>query len=302
MAKRYSDTDKWKKPFIRSLQGAYKLLWFYILDDCDHAGIWQVDQDVAELRVGMSIDWEKVPQIFNEKIIFIDENKWFVPDFIEFQYGMLNPQNRVHFSVISLLEKYDLLKFLEKNKGLTSPLQGAKDKDKDKDKDKEIEGGLGETFLEPEPDIASESLDDIEPIQVQPEDFPEEEFAAALEYYKSQSFYAITRKQFELDEKTIDDYFRRFYEKRFGELLLDRKRLFDAYKTQMELIKHFYNMLPYLKKTIAETTPKTQKNGNTNLAPRQSGNSFANAEQRRADRGKLTSLANAVLLGAQAKQ
>ncbi len=43
MSKRFADTDKYKKPFIRNLPAAYKLLWDYICLDCDHAGIWQVD-------------------------------------------------------------------------------------------------------------------------------------------------------------------------------------------------------------------------------------------------------------------
>ena len=39
MAKRFTDTDKWKKGFIRNLPTKYKLLWLYILDDCNHAGV-----------------------------------------------------------------------------------------------------------------------------------------------------------------------------------------------------------------------------------------------------------------------
>ncbi len=58
MAKRFTDTDKWKKPFLRGLDGAYKLLWFYILDDCDMAGIWQVDFEVARIRTGQQFDYE----------------------------------------------------------------------------------------------------------------------------------------------------------------------------------------------------------------------------------------------------
>ena len=38
MAKRMTDTDKWKKGFIRSLPSKYKLFWLYILDDCDPFG------------------------------------------------------------------------------------------------------------------------------------------------------------------------------------------------------------------------------------------------------------------------
>jgi len=138
MAKRFTDTEKWKKPFIRGLQGAYKLLWLYICDDCDHAGIWQVDIDVAQIRIGEKIDINEAIKIFDEKIIIFDKgNKWFIPSFIEFQYPSgLNPDNRAHNSIIILLEKYKLLD--KQNKPLTRPLQGCKDMDMDmvKDKDK----------------------------------------------------------------------------------------------------------------------------------------------------------------------
>ena len=137
MSKRFTDTEKWKKPFIRSLQGAYKLLWLYICDDCDHAGIWQVDLDVAQIRIGEKIDLKNAINAFGDKIVVFDGgNKWFIPAFIEFQYPSgLNSDNRAHNSVILLLEKY---KLINKNKVLISPLKGAMDmvKDMDKDKDK----------------------------------------------------------------------------------------------------------------------------------------------------------------------
>ena len=56
MSKRLTDTEKWKKPFVRGLDDPYKLLWFYILDDCDHAGLWQVDEDVAKILVANKTD------------------------------------------------------------------------------------------------------------------------------------------------------------------------------------------------------------------------------------------------------
>lgn len=129
MAKRFTDTDKWKKPFIRKLQTPYKILWLYILDECDHAGVWQVDFDVARIKTGEhTINEHDALIAFGDRVI-VNNDKWFINDFVEFQYGELNPGNRVHKSVIDIIEKF-------KNKPLTSPLKGAKDKDKDKDKDK----------------------------------------------------------------------------------------------------------------------------------------------------------------------
>jgi len=135
MAKRFTDTDKWKKKFIRGLNSPYKLLWFYILDDCDHAGIWHVDIDVAKIKIGAVIDEKIAVQKFAGKILPFDNNeKWFIPDFIHFQYGELRENNRAHLSVINLLNKYELTKYLEgASMGLVSPLEGGKDKEQDKD-------------------------------------------------------------------------------------------------------------------------------------------------------------------------
>jgi hypothetical protein len=141
MAKRFTDTEKWKKPFIRGLQGAYKLLWLYICDDCDHAGIWQVDMEVAAIRIGEKIDIKEAIKSFDEKIVIIDKgNKWFIPSFLEFQYPSgLNSDNRAHNSVIILLEKYNLR--ISKNKPLISPSEGSMDMDMDKDMDKDMVKG-----------------------------------------------------------------------------------------------------------------------------------------------------------------
>jgi hypothetical protein len=138
MAKRFTDTEKWKKPFIRGLQGAYKLLWLYICDDCDHAGIWQVDIEVAAIRIGEKIDLKEAIKSFDEKIIIIDKgNKWFIPSFLEFQYPSgLNSDNRAHNSVIILLEKYNLR--ISNNKPLISPSEGSMDMDMVKDMDMDM--------------------------------------------------------------------------------------------------------------------------------------------------------------------
>ena len=142
MAKRFTDTEKWKKPFIRSLKAPYKLLWLYVCDDCDHSGIWQVDIEVAEIRIGEKLDGKKAIQLFGDKIIPLDNGtKWFIPSFIEFQYPSgLNENNKAHTGVIKNLERYK--QQIDNFKPLDSPLQGDKDKVKDmvmvKDKVKDM--------------------------------------------------------------------------------------------------------------------------------------------------------------------
>ena len=130
MAKRYTDTDKWKKMWFRKLKNDHKVFWMYLLDQCDHAGIWEVDFDLASYFCN-GIKESEIRDTFIKQYQEFDNGKrWFLKDFIEFQYRELDESNRVHKSVITLLKRHGLYK------GLISPLQEAKDKDKDKALDK----------------------------------------------------------------------------------------------------------------------------------------------------------------------
>ena len=134
MAKRYIDTDLFKKKNFRIIPAEYKLFWIYLLTDCNHAGIWEVDMEVANLRVGHTVTEKEILKYFEKKIhVFDGGDKWFIPAFIEYQYGELHENNRVHKSVLDILNKYSL----DPSKGLGRVLEEAKDKDKDKDMDKD---------------------------------------------------------------------------------------------------------------------------------------------------------------------
>lgn len=138
MAKRFTDSTKWNDPFLRSLKSAYKILWLYIHDECDHAGIWQVDFDVAKVKTGEKFDKSEAEKHFFGRIVpTSDGKKWFLPEFIDFQYGELSEKNKVHASVLASLKKNGILN--HEFKPLASPLHGAMDKDKDKDKEKDKE-------------------------------------------------------------------------------------------------------------------------------------------------------------------
>ena len=133
MPKRMTDTDKWKKPFIKSLPLEYKLFWLYLLDDCDHAGIWHVDFEIAGLRLGTTLSQKKAEGLFSEKVVLLDNGtKWFIPDFISFQYGELTEKNKMYKPVSLVLNKYNLM-------GHLSPIYGVKEQVQVKEmvKDKE---------------------------------------------------------------------------------------------------------------------------------------------------------------------
>lgn len=140
MAKRFADTNKYKKPFMRGLPGPYKLLWDYLYLECDHGGVWHKDFEVAQLYIGkdMPIDEKKALELFNagqDRVRVNDENtKWLILGFAEFQYGKLNPMSKIHAGAIIAFEKF----------GLEPPLAFPKPervdptlKDKDRDMAKE---------------------------------------------------------------------------------------------------------------------------------------------------------------------
>lgn len=134
MAKRFTDTAKWKKEFIKGLEAKYKLLWFYILDDCDHAGIWEVDFEVASLRVGEDLSYNESFVALGEQIVVVGKNKWWIKDFISFQYGTLTPKNKMYEPVMSVLRKFNIDPTIPHEIEDLSPINGVKDIDKVKDK------------------------------------------------------------------------------------------------------------------------------------------------------------------------
>ena len=120
MAKRFTDTEKWKKGFVRSLPPAYKLLWLYMLDDCDNAGVWQVEVEVASIRIGAKLNEKEALKLFGNNIISFDKgSKWFIKEFVKFQQGVnhiaeLNSNSNPHKSILRIVEQYKLLE-LEDN-------------------------------------------------------------------------------------------------------------------------------------------------------------------------------------------
>ena len=152
MAKRFVDTDLFRKPLVRGLATPYKLLWVYLLCECDHAGVWDVELDVASMRLGSKMDEAKCLTALGASVVPIDGGrKWWIPEFVAFQYGDLNPANKVHASVLAILARYSIDPSLTKkegaSEGLGSPLQGAKDIDKEKDNSEKKEH-TKQTFLD----------------------------------------------------------------------------------------------------------------------------------------------------------
>lgn len=87
MAKRLSDTDKWKDPFFREMSPIAKIVWIYLLDNCDHAGIWIADYGLLSFQIGFEVSEEHLTKWFGDNVLLYREGRVFIPYFITSQYG-----------------------------------------------------------------------------------------------------------------------------------------------------------------------------------------------------------------------
>lgn len=136
MAKRLTNTEKWKTAFFRSLPAEYKLLWNYINDDCDFCGIWIVDFEVANIRIGLPVTKPKALEFFKGQIqVLPSGDMWFIPQFIQDQYGELSDKNSIHRKVLHAIATK--VSNTVKTDCINSDVT-VQDKDKDKVKDNKI--------------------------------------------------------------------------------------------------------------------------------------------------------------------
>jgi len=177
MAKRFGDTDIWKKQrWFRKLIPEYKLSFLYIKDQCDHAGIWNIectdlieDLGISEFNLAdfvsaCNTEYDKNTGkiTLKERIRILDKGYMWVTGFIQFQYkgkeGLVNPYAAPVKTALQILAGYKLLEealnkghitltqgLSELPQGLLNLPEGLPDfvvglvtpKEKDKDKDKE---------------------------------------------------------------------------------------------------------------------------------------------------------------------
>src|SRR3972149_10317977 len=113
MKKRFTDSEKWHKPWFRKLKPEHKLFWSYLVDNCDNAGVWEVDWELVSFMIGIELNENDILEIFKKQIsIFDNGRRWYIKDFIEFQYGCkrseLNPKSNLHISAICLVKKHKI--------------------------------------------------------------------------------------------------------------------------------------------------------------------------------------------------
>ena len=144
MAKRFTDTDKWKMAWFRKLGSQGRDLWYYIHDYCDNAGLLEIDLERFSFDLGFPVTFDMIDRVVNGKLVRVADDRVFLPAFVQFQYGELSPESKPHKSVIKSLQEegIDPVSFKplqDSPKEYPKGIHTLKDKDKDKDRDQDKE-------------------------------------------------------------------------------------------------------------------------------------------------------------------
>jgi len=103
--KRFTETQKWEDPWFRKLTPEMKLLWQWICDKCDNAGIIDADLELASFQIGYQYPSDTLLK-FGERLTVLDCGKTFIPSFIPFQCGKLSSDCAAHKPIFQSLEKH----------------------------------------------------------------------------------------------------------------------------------------------------------------------------------------------------
>ena len=107
MSKRFTETEKWRDPWFRKLTPAQKLLWFYLLDNCDQSGVIDFDHEFAEFQIGIKSS-EKDVAALSKQLLKLPNGKLWIHKFVRYQYGKLSHDCKPHKPVFAALEKHGI--------------------------------------------------------------------------------------------------------------------------------------------------------------------------------------------------
>lgn len=107
--KRFTETNKWRDPWFRRLSSPAKQLWGYLLDNCDCIGLVEIDLKLTSSDVGQKITQEHIREL-GDRLQDVGNGRYFLPKFINFQYGDLSDKCPAHRPVIRQVLQRGLFK------------------------------------------------------------------------------------------------------------------------------------------------------------------------------------------------
>jgi hypothetical protein len=145
MAKRFTDTEKWKDEWYTDLSNDYKVIWQYLLDTCDNAGIYKRNIKLLNYYCNTNVSAEDILNVLKDRVSIISDEKWIINKFCVFQYGndFLQSKNKAVVSAVNKLIENKLYDnttnsvLIPYPYSIDTPKEQEQDKVKDKNKVKE---------------------------------------------------------------------------------------------------------------------------------------------------------------------
>jgi hypothetical protein len=119
MKMRFTDIDKWRDPWFRNLSPTQKLVYLYLLDNCDHAGFIEIDAPIVLLYLRLESTYQEeelytLLDLLSPKVIEFKQHIYYIKNFIRFQYkGELKENYNPHKAVFKRLAHYGV--YLDEN-------------------------------------------------------------------------------------------------------------------------------------------------------------------------------------------
>lgn len=117
MARRFTDTEKWRDEWWGSLSNDYRIIWLYLVDSCSIAGIWKKDFRGLNFNCNTKITEEEFVKVFGSRLIDRG-NFFFIPKFVRFQCPKgLKSQKPAVLSIVKELILNDLTEIIHQSFG-----------------------------------------------------------------------------------------------------------------------------------------------------------------------------------------
>lgn len=122
MARRYTDTDKWKDDWYLSLNNDMRIVWQYLVDNCSIAGIWKKGFTLLNIVCNTRITEEEFKQVFTPRVIDCG-TFYFIPKFLKFQYPLgLTSDKPMIISVMKEVSFFNLSGMITESLGNDYPI------------------------------------------------------------------------------------------------------------------------------------------------------------------------------------
>jgi len=142
VAKRFIDSELFRKEWFRKLSPKLKCAWIFMILESEESGEFHVDLESLNFHVGQKIDLneliESITKSDPKRILTLEENKLWISKLISFQYKNLSFACSAHkpiiFKLKKLLTEYPSLSL---NEALPKGYQSLKEMEEEEEKEKE---------------------------------------------------------------------------------------------------------------------------------------------------------------------